>query len=211
MIAFATVNAGYARYELVLGDMAESRLEAFQMDAVRVDGWRADHLASYTHGRQFFGEASTWDRYTLTASPGASLYASVPVYLDVITTDDYSALAAYGIEACYDFHGFRIASVAATELGSGVTGEVLSYTRRQSGADWTTLYWEWPYREDGATRFARLVMLVPDGPTATIRHDEATTWESPAERFQATEALLVDLASRVVATQLPAIDPVASR
>ncbi len=56
-----------------------------------------------------------------------------------------------------------------------------------------------------------MTMLVPQGPTATIQHDEANTWTSESPRFQATEALLIDLAKQVVATQLPAPDEVASR
>jgi hypothetical protein len=85
-----------------------------------------------------------------------------------------------------------------------VTGEVLSYTRRKSATDWTTLYWEWPYKADTGTRFARVVMLVPDGPEAVIRQATPVPWVSIAARFQPTEALLVDMARQVVDTQLPA-------
>ncbi len=128
VIAFATVNAGYARFDSLLGDLVEPRLRAFELSAVKIDDWRGRHLAAYSQGKQFFGEASEWDRYLLTAVPGAALFANVPVYLDVITTDDYNALAAYGVEACYDFHGFDIASIAPVDVGSGVTAEVISYT-----------------------------------------------------------------------------------
>ena len=204
VVAFAVVNAGYARFDSVLGDLVEPRIEAFRMEAVKIDGWRARHLANYTHGQPFFGERSTWDRYVLTAAVDAADYSSVPVYLDVITTDDYNTLAAYGIEACYNFHGYDIASVAPVDLGAGVTGEVLSYTRRKSATDWTTLYWEWPYKADTGTRFARVVMLVPDGPEAVIRQATPEPWTSIAARFQPTEALLVDMARQVVDTQLPA-------
>ena len=211
VLAFAAVNAGYARFDSLLGDMAQPRLRAFELSAVRIDAWRGRFLTSYTQGQQFFGQNSTWDRYQLTSAPGGTLYASAPVYIDVITTDDYNALAAYGIEACYDFHGFEIASVAPVDLGSGVTAEVISYTKRQNGADWTTIWWEWPYRSGGGTRFARVAMLLPQGPTATILHDATTSWTSSAPRFQAPEALLIDLARQVIGTQLPADDGQATR
>ena len=204
VLAFAAVNAGYARFQSVLGDLVSARLQPFAIETLQIDGWRGRHVATNQQGKQFFGESSEWDRYFLTSSPRGELYANVPVYLDVITTDDYGTLAAYGIEACYDFHGFQIASIAPVDLGSGVTGEVLSYTKRQSGTDWTTLYWEWPYQSHGTTRFARVVMLVPQGPLATIRNDTATESVAGAGRFEATERLLIALAREVVKTQLPA-------
>jgi len=210
VIGFAGLNAGYARFDSLLGDLVEPRLRAFELSALQIDDWRGRHLAAYSQGQQFFGESSEWDRYLLTAVPGAALFANVPVYLDVITTDDYNTLAAYGVEACYDFHGFSIASIAPVDVGSGVTAEVISYTRTQ-GTDWTAIWWEWPYRADSGTRFARVTMLIPQGPTATIQHDPANAWISESPRFQATEALLLDLARRVVATQLPAPDEVAGR
>jgi exosortase/archaeosortase family protein len=211
VLAFAAVNAGYARYQSVLGDFVEPRLQPFALDAMHIDGWLGRHVATYQQGKQFFGQESEWDRYFLTSSPRAALYANTPVYLDVITTDDYSALAAYGIEACYDFHGFQIASIAAVDLGSGVNGEIISYTKRQTNTDWTTLYWEWPYRSNGETRFARVVMLVPQGPIATIHSEGADAWVSATPRFQATEQLLIALARQVIATQLPAPDQAAGR
>lgn len=210
VLAFAAVNAGYARFDSLLGDMTDPRLRAFDLTAVEIDAWHGRHLTSYSQGQQFFGESSDWNRYQLTAAPGGALYSNVPVYLDVITTDDYNALAAYGVEACYDFHGFSIASIAPVDLGSGVTAEVISYTKRQNGAEWTAIWWEWPYRSEGTTRFARVVMLLPQGPAATIRNATAD-WTSTAPRFEAAEGLLVDLARQVVATQLPAPDAVAGR
>ena len=80
------------------------------------------------------------------------LHTSSPIVADVISTSDLSSFSAYGIEACYGFHGYRLKDVERVDLG-GVVANVVSYTNTKTRSDWTNVYWIWPVREKtGETR-----------------------------------------------------------
>ena len=80
---------------------------------------------------------------------------------DVITTSDLSSFSAYGIEACYRFHGYKLYSIRTVNLGNGVYGNALSYYNTSIKSDWTTVYWIWPVlTSTGKTRYERVVLMM---------------------------------------------------
>jgi len=189
-VVLAAVNAGYARFEAVSGDLGQARLAAFDIMQPVVRGWELSYVGRYDQATQFFGERATWDRVLYSSLPGASLGSSVPVYLDVIDTDDPGALAAYGLAACYQFHGYRIEQSASVDLGSGITAEVIDYSVPRGGKEWSAVWWEWPYAHDTGTWYERMVVFV-SAPAAVS--------DQPLpDRFATTNRFLVSLASEIV-------------
>jgi hypothetical protein len=132
--------------------------------------------------------------------PTASLSSSVPVYLDVIDTDDRGALAAYGLEACYQFHGHRIEKTTTVDLGAGIAAQVIDYSVSR-GTVWSAVWWEWPYARGTSTWYQRIIVFVSGGPEATFSATDAPlagTDRLGADRFAATDRFLVSLASEIV-------------
>ncbi len=125
--ALAVVNAGYARYEPLVNAVGQAQLKPFDIRSAQIARWDSTFVASFTQGKQFFGESSTWDRILYSSTSAAKLQASVPVYVDVISTDDPNALEAYGLEACYRFHGFHIESLTPADVGVSVPAQVIDY------------------------------------------------------------------------------------
>jgi hypothetical protein len=155
-------NASLRSYDLVAGSLGTPRLEAFSMAPSHPQGWRVTKADDYTWARRFFGEESTWVRwsYTWDGNSADPLRSKSPVISDVIQTGDLGSFSTYGIEACYRFHGFTLKYVRAVDLGGGVVGTVLSYFNSKVKSDWTTVYWHWPVRTPKGTRYERVTLML---------------------------------------------------
>jgi exosortase len=155
-------NSALQGYDLVLSSLGAPRLVAFSQAPSHPDGWRVDHVDTYTWATPFFGEDSTWYRYDYTFQGGnAPLKSDTPIIADVINTSDLSSFSTYGIEACYRFHGYKLYSIRTVDLGGGVTGNVLSYYNTAVKSDWTTVYWHWPVKADnGSIRYERVTLML---------------------------------------------------
>ena len=199
-------NAAYAQYETIAGPLGEARLKPFDIRTAQVTGWESGFVASNEAGKQYFGPDSSWDRLLYASTDAAVLRASVPVYVDVITTPDPGSLVEFGMEACYAFHGYRIDSQAAVDLGAGVTANIVDYHNARVDADWSALWWEWPYQADGKTWYARIVIFVASGSTATYHGLPAAASPSDPQtvepRFAKTDRFLAALAREIVRSQL---------
>jgi exosortase/archaeosortase family protein len=206
-LTMSFVNASYAGFQPISGGFGLPAITGFQPSSAWVPDWSSRFLTEYTHGRQFFGEGSTWTRTLYAPLDAAAMQSNVPVYVDVITTDQAAALAGYSVEACYSFHGYTIESSSSVTLVPGLDGRVNSYSDPRDGTDWTILFWEWPYQQDGVVRHERVVLLMPDG-------DEARISGVPSARvgtvrdggFPQAEQLLVRLAQTMVRNQLGVAD-----
>lgn len=197
------LNAGFARFEAMATPLGEAkRLEPFDIKTAQVPGWQSDFMASNPAARQYFGDSASWDRLQYTPGPAASLASSVPIYVDVIETDDPGTFAAYGLEACYGFHGYRIESIAQADIGAGVTAEVIDYHNRKIDADWSAIVWEWPFQADGRTRFERIILFVASGPVSEYEGVPAIDVASQSPRFAETDRFLTALAREIVQSQL---------
>ena len=67
--------------------------------------------------------------------------------------------AAFGIEQCYQFHGYSLANVTNVSLPGGITGQSMAYTSQQYGS-WSIVYWILPVKSHGNTVYERVVLYV---------------------------------------------------
>jgi exosortase len=202
-VVLAGLNAGLGRYEAIATPLGEAkRLEPFPIRNAQVAGWTSGYVAANPAGKQFFGQNSTWDRIQYAPSASAALQASVPVYVDVIGTDDPGSFAAYSVQACYSFHGYAIESTASVDVGAGVTAQVIDYRNTKIDADWSAISWEWPYQKNGRTWFERIVVFVASGPAARYSGLDGVRVASQSPRFAQTDQFLTTIATRMVASQI---------
>jgi len=200
--ALAVTNAAYARYEAISSGLGDTRLASFDVRSLHLPGWDSRYIAAFPQASQYFGSSGSWDRVSYSSTATASLTSTHSVYVDVITTDDPGTFAAYGIEACYRFHGYQVASVTTAEIGAGVQAQEIDYVNTKVHADWSALWWEWPYTKNGATRYERVVVLLGEGPKSRFTGVTATDVASPVERFQDSDRFLVTLSRAIVRSQL---------
>jgi exosortase/archaeosortase family protein len=205
-VGLAITNASFARFEAISAGLGDARLSAFDVRTAELPGWGTRPLSSFPVARQYFGNSATWDRTLAWPTESAALASSRNVYLDVVTTDDAGSFAAYSIEACYRFHGYRIESITTADVGAGVRAQVIDYHNTKVDADWSILAWEWPYQDvDGSTRYQRIALLMSEGPAASFRGVAAPDVRSQAAPFNTTDQFLVTLARTLVRSQLAGV------
>jgi exosortase/archaeosortase family protein len=158
-LILGTANLGLRSYNLVADASGEPRLTAFVNQPVVPAGWTVQLSTTFNWAKPLFGYTSVWNRYILYASHGGNLHADVPVVADVINTPDLDAFSAYGIENCYQFHGYTLADVAQVGLPGGITGQSMSYTSQQFGS-WSIVYWIVPVKMGSGTSYERVVLYV---------------------------------------------------
>ena len=156
-VLLGATNAAYARFDAISNGLGDARLGSFDVRGLELPGWSSRFIAAFPQAQQYFGSSATWDRMSYWAGPAAALSSSRSIYLDVITTDDPGTFTAYGLQACYQFHGYDIASVTSTDVGAGVQGQLIDYVNTKLHADWSALWWEWPYNDGLRTRYERVV------------------------------------------------------
>lgn len=196
------VNSTFARYEPLTNGLAEPQVGALNVEVVSEIGYTTDFVASYGHARPYFGERSSWDRVRITPGAQAPMSSSAPVYIDDVRTDDAGALAAYGLEACYRFHGYLIESATTVDVGAAVPAQLINYHNPKQGRDWSGVAWEWPFQgRNGLVRYERVVIFTTDGPQANYAGVTVPP-DASAGRFGETNAYLVAVAREVVRLQL---------
>ncbi len=158
-IVLGISNVGLKTYNLVADASGQPRLEAYISAPAAPVGWRALRVATYNWAKPLFGDSSIWDRFVLHATEGGDLHTSLPVIADVITTPDLASFSAYGVEACYQFHGYSLADVASVNVGGGITGQAMSYTSQQYGS-WSIVYWIIPVKLGTSTTYQRTVLYI---------------------------------------------------
>lgn len=195
-------NAAYTRYDAISSGLADARLNSFDVRAMKLPGWESRYIAAFPQAKQYFGSSATWDRVSHWSTPGASITSSNSLYIDVITTDDPGSFADYGLQACYRFHGYQIASVTTADIGAGVHAQIIDYVNTKVNADWSALWWEWPYTADGQIRYERVVILLGDGPNTEFGGVTADDVETQVARFGESDRFLVTLGREIVRSQL---------
>jgi exosortase/archaeosortase family protein len=152
-------NVGLQTYNLVANVAGESKLVSYVDGPVAPIGWSSRYETTYTWAQPLFGDGSVWDRYILTPHQGGDLPARSSVVADVIDTPQLETFSAYGVEQCYQFHGYSLANVSQVSLGGGITGQTLAYTSQQYGS-WTIVYWIVPVEHGTTTVYERVVLYV---------------------------------------------------
>ncbi|MBV8195367.1 MAG: DUF4328 domain-containing protein [Candidatus Dormibacteraeota bacterium] len=116
-------------------------------------GWEIYQIAEYPWATQYFGDNSTWYRYTVTR-PGTGAVA----YADVILTDDKGSLDTYNLQNCFLFHDYDIRTSEKIDLGNGVYGLLLNYTDPATNTKWGTVSWAWPVEYKNDTYYERIAL-----------------------------------------------------
>jgi hypothetical protein len=173
-IVLGTADYALRSYDLVASASGEPKLLAFQSVPASPPGWRLRVSERIDWAKPLFGEDSTWTRYLFTSEPtGGNLRASYGVTADVIDTSDRETFSTYGVEACYQFHGWLLRDVAQVAIGGGITGQTMSFSG-SNHEGWSVLYWIVPVKAAGGTRYERFVLYLlntPGGAHITLPPD----------------------------------------
>jgi exosortase/archaeosortase family protein len=152
-------NLALKSFNLVADVAGQAKLVSYIDEPVAPTGWSSDHIATYDWSKPLFGDSSIWNRYELYPTFGGDLHADADVVADVIDTPDLSSFSAYGVEQCYQFHGYSLADVAQVKLSGGITGQAMAYTSQQFGS-WSIVYWIIPVKSGTTTVYERTVLYV---------------------------------------------------
>jgi exosortase/archaeosortase family protein len=152
-------DVGLQSYNLVANVAGESKLVSYVDGPVTPIGWTSRYETTYTWAEPLFGEGSIWNRYILSPATGGDLHANTEVVADVIDSPQLESFSAYGVEQCYQFHGYSLANVSQVALGGGITGQTLAYTSQQYGS-WSIVYWIVPVQHGTTTVYERVVLYV---------------------------------------------------
>ena len=170
-LAIGVLNGDLSKNDPVASSLGSPRLAAFDTTRETPTGWTLAENQRIDWARRFFGRDSTWVRYVFSDAhrdiPG-EIQSTLPVFADIIETSSRDSLTAYGIEACYKFHGYKVSKQRSVELGSGVVGGTLSWMNPDNGTTWTTLWWHWPIKTPNGTRYERMTLLVNDQPNSSL-------------------------------------------
>ena len=196
------VNGSYSRYDPFANGLSQPQLQAFNVHGTYIDGWSSTFLENFTHARPFFGEQSTWTRTSYGASIDAELSVNVPVYVDVVSTPDSNALAAYGLDQCYRFHGYVIESERNVTIADGLTATVIDYHNPKLDVDWSALVWEVPYQHADEIWYERVVVFLANGSEASYEGVQDVLPGGTAAAFETTDEFLTIFATELLESQL---------
>ena len=205
-------NNDLRSYDLVANALGTPKLASFTEYPATPDGWRAQKADEYDWARPYFGSWSTWLRYVMFPGAGSevALQSSQAVTADVISTSNLRSFSAYGVEACYRFHGYKLRDIASVNVGGGVTAQALSFYNGKEKQDWTVVYWIWPVRSASTTRYERVVLYIqssvkttfPAGSGVGIHGGGGLAGADPVDRkLVGARSFLVEFARSVVKNQ----------
>ena len=169
VVAVATMVLGVAdfglrSYNLVANAAGEPKLLTFRSSPTAPAGWRYRISNQYDWAKPLFGDDSTWLRYLFVPSGGGgNLRSSYGVTADIIDTSDLQTFSAYGVEDCYQFHGYTLRDVAQVDIGGGITGQSLSFSDAGQQS-WSVVYWIAPVRAGQGIRYERFVLYLLNAP-----------------------------------------------
>jgi exosortase/archaeosortase family protein len=205
-------NLSLRSFNLVANASGQPKLLSYEVRPVVPVGWVPRYSATFNWAKPLFGDASIWDRYSLTATRGGNLHTTAPVVVDVIDTPDLQSFSAYGVEACYQFHGYSLSDVAQVNLTGGVTGQSMSYTSQRYGS-WSIVYWIVPVKLGKSTIYERVVLYVQNSgrgvqvpassgsPTVTNVAGSLDAANPADVRLMRNRAFLVAFARQMIAEQ----------
>ncbi len=205
-------NLSLKNYNLVADISGGPNLTSFIVQPAAPSGWHVRRIDVFTWAEPLFGDTSQWSRYELFHTEGGNLITATPVIADVIVTPYLSSFSAYGVEACYQFHGYSLANVAQVSVAGGIVGQTLTYTSSQFGV-WTIIYWIIPVKANGATEYERTVLYIrgsggldvasDDGPVPGVSNEAGSLKnDNPVDSHPITDRnFLVDFARELIKTE----------
>lgn len=208
-------NGGLRSYDLVANAAGSPKLASFLLYPSSPAGWpRAEFSEEFDFAKPFFGESSEWYRWSYLASSigGSDLYTNAPVVADIVNTNDLESFSAYGVEACYRFHGYTLKDLAQVSLGGGITGQTLSFSSTSQHFDWSIVYWILPVVWGNSTHYERVILYLQNTAQATVRapgpvggiqslEGRLTAQNAYDQRLIDNRAFLVDFAREIIHAQ----------
>ena len=211
LAAAVLVSGGNARlryFDPVANAAGEPRLASYLANPATPVGWTPSFQTEYLTSKTLFGGSSRWYRYLYspTSPAHATLHSTLPVTADVVDAHGLAGFDAYGITACYSFHGYKLRDVDAVKLGNGITGQALSYAGGHGHTqDWSIMWWIWPVRTGDGTRYERVVLSLQNTAagrvTAPIGSAIPPAADAVTRRLAVNRAFLVAFGRQIVAGQ----------
>lgn len=212
-------------YDLVAGGSGGAKLLSYTQNPEAPAGWTVERVANYDWAKPLFGADSTWTRFLLnpvsvtsTSSQlgshvpsGAAAHDHAPVVVaDVINSGDPSTFSAYGVDACYQFHGDSLRGISLVDLIGGIHGQSLSYAIGLHGS-WSIVYWISPVKGSLSNRYERTVLYVTNSDGMGAK-DSLTPADRRAinaihftdrqnEQLMVNRAYLIELADKLIREQ----------
>jgi exosortase/archaeosortase family protein len=146
-------NAALARFDPFLGLDSEQAWKSGAFATQSIPGWTATKTSSIDWAKPYFGDDSTWDRFTVYRA------GTAPMFLDVVNSADLHSFSRFGVEACYRFHGYEILDDTRVDLGGPAPGQALTYADHKTGRVWSVVSWVLPVRTGNDVRYERAVVL----------------------------------------------------
>ncbi len=211
-------NSSLRQYDLVANAVGEPRLASYTLNPATPTGWSVTFDTEYDWAKPYFGGSSTWYRYVYTpvaggaAAGGGLLHSSAPVTADVVNSSDLNSFSAYGVQACYTFHGYSLRDVADARLANGIRGQTLSFDT-SGGNDWSIIWWIWPVKSTvgTGTRYERVILYIqnsigtvvsgPQVPGLTNVQGGLNPVNAEDQRLITERAFLVQFADEVIGGQ----------
>ena len=160
----AIADQGLLPYAAFADGTGAPTVSAFSASSPLPARWQVTHQETYRWAEQYFGNGSSFDRYSLASTGQFGV-----VWVDVVRTPDQSTLDAYNLQSCFLFHNYSIDTARRLDLRNGVTGLLLNYRDPESHAQWATVSWAWPVNVSGETQYERVTLtsdLHPGGSAA---------------------------------------------
>ena len=215
-------DVGLQSYNLVEDVSGSPKLTSYIADPMAPVGWTSRYETTFDWAAPLFGEGSIWNRYELSPGVGGDLQARTEIVADVIDTPDLQTFAAFGIEQCYQFHGYSLANVTNVSLPGGITGQSMAYTSQQYGS-WSIIYWILPVKSHGSTVYERVVLYVQNqhgvvaeatrgqqasirnqaGPSGSNNSSQVTVLQNQAFLLAYAREMIRDQATRSAAQAAP--------
>lgn len=192
-------NSNLVSFDLVASAAGAPKLAAYVDAPSAPQGWKTEVAGEFTFARPYFGASSKWIRYAMFRDPTkpAGLQSDGAVIADVINTSNLRSFSAYGVEACYRFHGYTLRNIASVKLGGGIEGETLSYYNRRRAQDWTVLFWVWPVKgRQGHTRYERVTLYIQNAGRVTSTAPDSVdvrSLQGDPSRFDEVDRKLVSV------------------
>lgn len=183
-VMFGAVNGTFASYErglefgspVAIGP-AGAVAKPLPDDPEKLGALEVRKQREIVIGRPYYGEDSSWRRFTTWSGPDVPGSERYRVWVDSVVAGDRQKLSDFGVEKCYVFHGHAITGAEPVALGSGVIGRVMSVTRAKTGGTWVVLWWEWPVLVDDEVRHERVVLFTSTLIRPTVSRPQAAVPE----------------------------------
>jgi hypothetical protein len=213
-LALGIANSDLKSYDLVASATGEPKLGSFLSDPAEPPGWTATYEAQYPQSEALFGSDSRWFRYLylLTSPKATGLHSTLPVTADIIDAGSLTGFNAYGVTACYSFHGYTLKNVSNVALGEGIEGQTLSFGGISASQNWSIVYWILPVETGTGTRFERVILYLQNTSSSSVsvsRDDNGGVSlvsalkgeDQVQQRLTTDQTFLIDFARQMISGQ----------